>query len=82
MSKEEKQASFQHLSSHIQRLPTSYNRDVFFFCVKATGFEKRSKLLAAHLLGTHVNDAIEISGNDKLRVKPSTAVEFERCPCN
>ena len=56
---------------------TPYNRDVCFFCDKAAGYREQLRTVSTKSAGKSLHDAIEITGNDKLRVKLSTAVDLK-----
>jgi len=53
---------------------TPYNRDVCFFCEGTAGYRETLRTVSTMSAGQSLHDAIELSGNDKLRVKLSTAV--------
>ena len=54
-----------------------YNKDVCFFCDEAAGYRETLRTVSTHSAGKSLHDAIEISSNDKLRVKLSTAVDLK-----
>lgn len=56
---------------------TPYNRYVCFFCDKAAGYREQLRTVSTKSAGKSLHDAIEITGNDKLRVKLSTAVDLK-----
>ncbi|KAK2563742.1 hypothetical protein P5673_012729, partial [Acropora cervicornis] len=56
---------------------TPYNRDVCFFCDKAAGYREQLGTVSTKSAGKSLHDAIEITGNDKLWVKLSTAVDLK-----
>lgn len=56
---------------------TPYNRDVCFFCEKVAGYRETLRTVSTKSAGKSLHDAIEISSNDKLRVKLSTAVDLK-----
>lgn len=48
-----------------------------FFCDKAAGYREQLRTVSTKSAGKSLHDAIEITGNDKLRVKLSTAVDLK-----
>lgn len=56
---------------------TPYSKEVCFFCDKEAGYREALSSVSTLSAGKSLRKAIELSGDDKLRVKLSTAVDFE-----
>ena len=54
-----------------------YNRDECLFCEKAAGYRHTLRTVSTKSASKSLHHAIEISGNDGLRVKLSTAVDLK-----
>ena len=56
---------------------TPYSKDVCFFCDKPAGYREALRKVSTTRAGKSLHDAIEISGDERLRVKLSTAVDSQ-----
>lgn len=65
-------------STQMTRSKTSpYNKDACFFCEEPAGYRESLHNVSTFSAGESLRSAIELSGNDKLRVKISTAVDVK-----
>ena len=70
-----KQHCLQPLSLHVLRQPLTTG--TCFFCDKAAGYREQLPTVSTKSAGKSLHDAIEITGNNKLRVNLSTAVDLK-----
>ena len=74
--KKRKQESASSATQLLTRSQTSpYKKELCFFCDKPAGYRETLTTVRTISAGKSLHDAIELSGNDKLRVKLSTAVD-------
>ena len=52
-----------------------YNKDACFFCNEVAGYRKTLHSVSTTSAGQFIRDAVEISGNERLRIKLSTAID-------
>ena len=59
-----------------QSQASPYNKDACFFCNEVAGYQKTLHSVTTTTAGQLIRDAVEISGNGKLRNKLSTAIDI------
>ena len=52
-----------------------YNKDACFFCHEVAGYRETLHSVSTTSAGQSIRDAVEISGNELLRIKLSTAID-------
>ena len=77
MSLDRNHGAYRYIETpQLTRSKTSpFNREVCFFCDEQAGYRQSLHNISTFSAGESLRAAVELSGNDKLRVKLSTAVD-------